>query len=86
MEAIAGKYLTLLQQRTGSQGIRLELPVELAAHLAAGEKGKGGARNLRRIVQDQVEGPLASFLLGCSRKPGCVSVCLDAGEIRFENK
>ena len=86
LEAIVGKYLALLQQRTDARGIRLELPGELAAHLAARETGKSGARNLRRIVQDQVEGPLASFLLGCSRKPGCVSVRLDAGEIRFENR
>ena len=86
METIAGKYLAQLQKRTGAQGIRLELPVELAAHLAGKEKGKGGARNLRRIVQDQVEGPLASFLLGCSRKPGCVAACLDGEEVRFENK
>ena len=86
MEVIVAKYLTLLQKRTSVQGIRLELPTGLAAHLGKQEKGRGGARNLRRIVQEQVEGPLASFLLECSRKPGCVCVRLENGKLRFEQE
>ena len=86
MEVIVDKYLALLQKRTEVQGIRLELPAELAAHLATAEKGKGGARNLRRIVQEQVEGPLATFLLGCSRKPERVYLRMKDGKIRFEKE
>jgi len=86
MEIIVGKFLALLQKRTGTQGIRLELPPDLASHLGSMERGKGGARNLRRIVQEQVEGPLATFLLECSRKPECVNLRLEEGKIRFENE
>ena len=86
MEAIAGKYLSLLQCRTRNQGIELILPDELAAHLGKTGKGKGsGARQLRRIVQEQVEGPLASFLLGCSRKPVRVHARLEEGKVCFQS-
>ena len=84
MEAIAGKYLDLLQQRTTAMGIQLQLPVELAAYLGGGCRGKGGARQLRRMVQEQVEGPLASFLLQCSRKPAKVKGCLEDGRLCFQ--
>ena len=86
MEVIVCKYLALLQKRTLTQGIRLELPAELSVHLGRMEKGKGGARNLRRIVQEQVEGPLATFLLGCSQKPERVYLRLEDGKIRFEHE
>ena len=72
MEAIAGKYLAQLQSRTMTLGIQLTLPKELAAGLGRGCRGKGGARQLRRMVQEQVEGPLAAFLLQCSRRPARV--------------
>ena len=85
METIARKYLTLLQKRTAVQGIQLVLPEELAAHLGKISRGRGGARQLRRIVQEQVEGPLAAFLLGCGRKPGKVQVLLDGEKLCFQN-
>ena len=69
MEAIAGKYLRELQTRVGGQGIRLTLPETLAASLGRECKGKGGARQLRRMVQDRVEGPLAVHLLSCAAQP-----------------
>lgn len=58
MEAIARKYLRLLQERAGAAGIQLNLPPELAASLCARCRGKDGARNLRRLVQTEVEGAL----------------------------
>ena len=85
MEAIARKYLSLLQNRTAVQGIQLQLPEELAQHLGKIGTGKGGARQLRRIVQEQVEGPLAAFLLGCSRKPGVVQARLDGERVCFQD-
>ncbi len=85
MEAIARKYLTLLQKRTAAQGIHLQLPEDLAAHMGKTGKGRGGARQLRRIVQEQVEGPLAAYLLSCSRKPGKVQVHLVEGKVCFQN-
>ncbi len=84
MESIARKYLTQLQGRTQGQGIRLQLPEELAAQLGASCRGKGGARQLRRLVQEQVEGPLATFLLQCSRKPAAVTGVIDEGKLMFQ--
>ena len=85
MEQIAQKYLSQLQRRAATQGIRLQLPEELAAHLGKIGKGKGGARQLRRIVQEQVEGPLAAFLLGCSRKPGVIQARLEGERVCFQD-
>jgi ATP-dependent Clp protease ATP-binding subunit ClpA len=63
LEAIAQKYLNQLQKRTVLQEWKLQLPPELAENLARRCMAKGGARALRRLVQEEVEGPLASFLL-----------------------
>jgi len=83
MEAIAWKYLRQLQQRTAAAGTQLQLPQETAGVLLAKSGGKDGARQLRRLVQTEVEGPLAAFLLACSRKPSRVKLQLEAGEISF---
>ena len=81
METIAWKYLGQLQQRSESLGTQLVIPSELAAHLAGKCRGKDGARNLRRLVQSEVEGPLASFLLRSSRRPGKVRLRLEEGKV-----
>ena len=83
MEAIAWKYLRQLQGRAAAAGMQLQLPQEAAAFLLEKLTGKDGARQLRRLVQSEVEGPLASFLLGCSRKPGKVRLRLEAGKVSF---
>lgn len=83
MEAIAGKYLCQLQERTQALGTQLQYPQELAAFLLGKCPGKDGARQLRRLVQAEVEGPLASFLLRCSRKPSRVRLRLEEGTISF---
>ena len=85
MTQIAGKYLSQLQKRTADQGIHLLLPEELAAHLGKLSTGRGGARQMRRLVQEQVEGPLAAYLLGCSRKPGKVQARLEGETVCFFN-
>lgn len=84
MEGIARKYLEALQSRTSSQGIQLQLPPELAAVLASNGRGKGGARQLRRAVQEQVEGPLAAFLLQCSRKPARIRAVFQGEALCFQ--
>ena len=84
MESIARKYLDQLRGRTAVQGIQLQLPEGLAAHLGKVCRGRGGARQLRRLVQEQVEGPLATYLLGCSRKPGRVTGLLNGEIISFQ--
>ena len=83
MEQIAGKYLTQLQRRTEAQGIRLRLPGELAAYLGSRGKGKAGARDLRRAVQEQVEGPLAAFLLRKNQETGEITGRLENGVLVF---
>ena len=83
MESIAGKYLRELTDRAGSQGIRLTLPDGLAASLGKNCRGKGGARQLRRIVQEKVEGPLAVHLLSCNTQPKKVQGKLDGEKVTF---
>ena len=84
MEAIARKYLHLLQERAGAAGIQLNLPPELAASLCARCRGKDGARNLRRLVQTEVEGALSGFLLSCSRRPSRIKGSLEQGRLLFQ--
>ncbi len=84
MEAIARKYLRLLQERACAAGIQLNLPPELAASLCARCRGKDGARNLRRLVQTEVEGALSGFLLSCSRRPSRIKGSLEQGRLLFQ--
>ena len=76
MESIAEKYLTQLRERAGKRGMELRLPGELAAVLARQCGGKGGARQMRSLVQSKVEGPLALHLLETGTTAGTVSGAL----------
>ncbi len=67
--AIAEKYLSELTERTRKMHIQLELPQGLAAALAQKCHHKQGARQLRRLVQQEVEAPLAALLLQLNKKP-----------------
>lgn len=68
VEGIVEKYLSRLQERTEAGGIQLSLPRDLASVLGRQAKKKDGARQLRRIVRDEVEAPLAAHLLKCNKK------------------
>jgi len=83
MEAIAGKYLRQLCLRAEEQGVQLQLPQRLGKMLCEKCPGKDGARQLRRLVQNEVEGPLASFLLRCSRRPSRVCGEIHDGQLCF---
>ena len=85
MEQIAGKHLRRLQDRALASGIQLQLPEELASHIGAAVEKKGGARQIRRMIQEQVEGPLAAYLLHCSKKPAKLRARLENGAINFYN-
>ena len=85
IEAIAWKYLRQLQQRTAGTGTQLQLPEDIAAFLLKKCPGKDGARQIRRLVQMEVEGPLAAYLLRCARRPSRVRLRLDSGEVAFSN-
>ena len=86
MEAIARKYLTQLQHRAAALDIQLQIPEELAACLGQRCRQKGGARALRRLMQEEVEGPLATFLLECSRQPSRVYARMENGKVVFQQK
>ena len=83
MEAIAQKYLRQLQQRSAAAGIQILLPGELAHMLSTRCMGRDGARQLRRLVQTEVEDGLATFLLRCPKKPGRIHLRLEEGKLRF---
>ncbi|MBR5126069.1 MAG: ATP-dependent Clp protease ATP-binding subunit [Oscillospiraceae bacterium] len=83
MEAIARKYLRQLQDRVELLGTQLVIPEELAVCLGNRCRGRDGARNLRRLVQSEVEGPLAAFLLRFGRKPARLRLCMEGERIHF---
>ena len=85
MDAIAGKYLREVQRRLEKMDIQLQLPEDLAHALGSRCGKKGGARDLRRLVQDEVEGPLASLLLGRGRKPTKISATYCEGTLEFRS-
>jgi ATP-dependent Clp protease ATP-binding subunit ClpA len=85
MECIARKYLFQLRRRAESNGLQLTLPNELPAYLGGQSRNKGGARHLRRLVQEQVEGPLALYLLKTGKKLTKVKAKLENGTLRFQS-
>ncbi len=85
VEAIAGKYLSQLRRRAEGMGIKLELSEELAGYFGAHCRKKGGARQLRRMVQEELEAPIASLLLKTAKKPGKIQVDLEQGSVRVHS-
>ena len=83
MERITRKYLCQIIERSGANGITLLLPEGLPEHLVKRCGKEGGARQLRRIVQDAVEGPLAVFLLKCTRKPAKIKSKWENNSLEF---
>ena len=83
MERIMRKYLGQLLERTARQGIQIQLPEELPKILCAELNKKDGARQLRRVVREQVEAPLGTYLLACSKKPIRIRGRLEDGKLQF---
>ncbi len=69
LTAIAEKMLTELTRRLQSQTIQLTIAKEVAAHLAQAANQRHGARDLRRLIETQVESLIADALLGQTKKP-----------------
>lgn len=84
MEAIAWKYLRQLQERAAALGAQIQFPPELAKDLCSKCRGSDGARQLRRLVQTEVEGALSDYLLRSGRKPGRVKTRMEEGKIYFQ--
>ena len=83
MDAIAEKYLRQLQERMAALGTQLLLPVELVGCLRQRCNRKGGARALRKLVQTEVEGPLAMCLLQMPQPPGKLRAIVQDGKVTF---
>ena len=83
LEGIARKYLNQRMERTAVNGIQLAFPDDLAKELCREVKDQGGARQIRRLVQEQVEGPLAVYLLKCAKKPAKIRSKLEDGKLVF---
>ena len=81
MEQIAQRELQRLQRRIGAVGIRLQLPPLLAADLAQRCRKQGGARQLRHLLQQRLESPLANLLLQAEKKPENIVAELTENEI-----
>ncbi len=80
---IAQKYLDQLVQRARKNKIKLELPQNLPDLLAEQCSSRDGARYLRRLVQQQVEGPLAELLLSREQKPASICGEMKDGKLAF---
>ena len=85
METIAGKYIRELCDRGRSAGVQLQLPEELPGFLKGLAGKQGGARQLRRLVQERVEGPLAQFLLQSGKACSKVTGELQDGALQFHS-
>ena len=84
MEHIASKYLTQLQTRAIASNMHLSFPKELPKLLAAKLSTKsGGARQMRRIVQDNVEEPLSDYLLRCEEAPSALCCVVKEDKLYF---
>ncbi len=79
--AIAGKYLSQLRSRVQNLGMELELPQELAAYFGSRCRKQGGARQIRSLIQQQLESKLATVLLQKNPKPKKIEVVLESEQI-----
>ena len=85
MDAIAQKYLTQLCDRLVKVGVQLQFPEELAHSLSCRCGSKEGARALRRLIQQEVENPLATLLLKSSKKLSKIRATLKEGKLQFQS-
>lgn len=83
LERIAQNTMEQLRRRAAAVGVNLQLPPEIAGELALSCKKQGGARQLRHLVQERLEAPLAALLLKSEYKPPRITAELEGGEIRF---
>ncbi len=79
LEAIAAQQLSALEERAEKRALKLSLAPQLASLLAARALGKpSGAREIRRLIQTELEAPLAICLLS---DQSAVAVTAEDGKI-----
>ncbi|MBQ8580032.1 MAG: ATP-dependent Clp protease ATP-binding subunit [Oscillospiraceae bacterium] len=83
VEKIACKYLGALSKRLAEQGITLVLPAQLPGELSRRSLGKDGARRLRKLIQDELEGPISLLLLQETKKPDKLCVTFAQGKMHL---
>ena len=85
MAQITKKCLGQLVARAAENGIQLTLPEELAENICMERKRGDSARQMRRLVQEKVEGPLVAYLLRCSKKPSKIWAKWTDGSLSFRS-
>ena len=83
MALIAEKYLQQLAKRAEAMGIRLEWSAQLPTLLCETCKTEGGARGLRRVIQEKVESPMADFLLKNGKKISRLCVAVEGTKVNI---
>ncbi len=83
LEKILEKYLRQLEKRSADCGMELVLPECLAEKLGTRAGKKDGARQLRRLVQEAVEAPLAEYLLEKAKKPSKIKAIWSGEQLEF---
>jgi len=84
---VARKYLRQLHDRLEGKGVQISFPLTIEQALCSACYGNGGARQLRSLIQQKVEGPLAEFLLRGDTNRGkiCCKWNGTAAEFYFES-
>ena len=85
VEAIAEKELRQLAARADKVGIQLQFADGTAAFLGKKCGKNAGARQLRKLVQEQLEGPLSLLLLKNGKKPGKVRIVPEGEKLTLES-
>ena len=83
LEQIAARLLERLQHRVKMVGIDLRLPPDLSKTLAIACKQQGGARQLRHLLQEKLEAPLAELLLQVQQPPKIVTAEQEGEQIHL---
>ena len=85
MIRIAQKYIDQLKDRLMASGIQLTAEETVSSHFASRCKLKDGARHLRRMIQEEVEGPLAEYLLSAQKKIAKLHCVMEGDSVVFQN-
>jgi ATP-dependent Clp protease ATP-binding subunit ClpA len=83
MTRIAGKELDALSGRLQRLGLQLTFPKGTDAWLACQCKPRDGARQLRHLMREKVEGPLSLLLLQQGNGHGKLRCALEGADLRF---
>ena len=80
---IARQQLQRLAVRAQASGLQLQLPEDLPEMLCDACKLPDGARQIRKLIQDKVESPLAVYLLQGGKRPTKAKGELRDGAVHF---